>query len=267
MIVENKRSYGIEPDSGILNFFLFLFLLFTSNLSLAQDTEEIDVSKPTNLYTQFQSTLEWQDQKNANLYGYRGIFSLASPDQNHLGVLEIPLLYHDQTKKFGLGDIRMRYFGILYKDYSKLFGVFAPSVDVFIPAGKFENGLGSSSWTISPGLAAGLIFSPSFQTFPIVSYLLTTKPGTEMIPEDQKKTRNGLTFQSITVFKFTSWSLWVTPIYILPDLGDSSLKNQFVMEIRPSTQAINGKFQLAVFYRRNFETKASTLRAALVLFL
>jgi hypothetical protein len=246
-----------------------LVFLFAVAPTWAQEEEEkkVDVSKPTNLYTQFQNTLEWQDRKNANLFGYRAIFSLASKDQNHLGVAEIPLLYNDGTKKFGMGDIRLRYFGIAYRDHSKLFGVFAPSVDLFIPTGNFENGLGSSSWVISPGLAAGLIFSPSFQTFPIVSYLLTTKPGTNSIPEDQKKTRHGLTFQSITVINFSNWFFWVTPIYVIPDLGDNSLKNQFILELRPSTRAINGKYQFAIFFRQNFESNATTLRAAFTLFL
>jgi hypothetical protein len=250
------------------------FLACIPSVIWAQDNEQekdIDPSKPTNLYTQFQNTAEYQrndDGTMPQLFGYRGILSLATANQRHLGVAEIPALYNNRTEKLGLGDSRLRYFGIVYKDYSKLFGVLAPSIDLFVPSGSFENGLGSSSWSVAPGLAGGLIISPSFQTFPIVSYLFRSKPSTDQIPAAQKQVRHGLTFQAITVIKpAENWFLWITPIYIIPDLGDSSLKNQFVLEVRPSTATIAGKFQLAVFYRRNFETKANTVRAALTIFL
>ncbi len=265
------RDMQLKNRGGMLVFTIFLlFLFFAARTSWAQEKEEMDISKPTNLYTQYQNTLEYgfnDDNSLGKTIGYRGIFNLASADQNHLVGIEVPMLYNTQSGKFGVGDMRVRYFGIVYKDYSKLFGAFAPSIDLFIPTGSFDNGLGSSSWRISPGVAGGLIFSPSFQTFPILSYLLTTKPGTDKIPEDQKKTRHGLTLQSITVINFESWFLWLTPIYVIPDLGDSSIKNQFILEVRPSTRAINGKFQLAVFYRRNFEAKANTVRAIINLFL
>ncbi len=282
--MQNNKEYGYSTLSRkhggfwTISLILLLFVQLFPAAARAQEkekvkgaveemVEEVDASKPTNLYTQWQNTLEWQDLNNANVFGYRALFSLASADQNHLAVVEVPLLYHDGTNKFGFGDIRLRYFGIVYKDYSKLFGAFAPSIDLFIPTGNFDNGLGSSSWRISPGLAVGLIFSQTFQTFPIVSYLLTTKPSAASIPDEQKKTRHGLTLQSITVFNFDSWFFWVTPIYVMPDLSDGSIKNQFILELRPSTRVIDGKYQFAIFYRGNFETEVNTWRLAFNLFL
>ena len=259
-----------------------LFLLAASSALGQNSGETPDVSKPTNLYSLFQNSGEWIDRGETNLFGYRASFAFATRDQNNLLLAEVPLLYNDGTSKFGLGDIRLRYFGILYKDYTKLFGAFAPSVDLFMPTGRAKNGLGSDRWTISPGVATGLIFNKRFQTFPIFSYVYTSAPQSEggtgdfvsnnsslslaqLAVAGDDDANHGISVQSITVLNFTSWFLWVTPIYVVPDIGKHSLNNQFILEVRPST-TIGGKYQIGAFYRRNFETKVNTLRFFLALF-
>lgn len=242
------------------------FLLFDAGLR-AQE-KEIDASKPTNLYTQLSNSAEWSRTKDgANLYGYRGSISLASANQRHLLMGELPLLYNDKTSKFGLSDIRLRYFGITHLDYSKKFGgVWAGSVDLIAPTGKFEDGLGTGSWVIAPGIVGGLILSKTFQSFPIVSYQFISKSSSDLIPEAQKKARHGLTFQAITVLNFNSWFLWLTPIYVIPDLGDSSQKNRFIIELNPSLNPV-GNVKPSAFYRYDFQNKSHQLRASVIIYI
>jgi len=240
-------------------------------VSAQAQEQKIDASKPTNLYTQLNNAVEFaRNAAGNNLYGYRASFQLASADQHHLAFAEIPLLYNDRTKKFGLSDIRIRYFGITHKDYTKTFGgVWAGSVDMFIPTGNFENGLGTSRWIIAPGLVTGFIFSKQFQMFPIVSYQFISKPTAKGIPDSLKKVRHGMTFQAITVLNFGTWFAWVTPLYVIPDLSDSSQKKRFIIEVIPSINAIGDKFKFrpSAFFRYDFQNKAYQARLALVLYL
>lgn len=242
-------------------------ILLNSNMTRAQE-KEIDASKPTNLYTQLTNSAEWtRTKEGTNLYGYRAGLSLASTNQRHLVMGEIPLLYNDKTEKFGLSDIRVRYFGITHLDYTKKFGgVWGGSVDLFVPTGKFEDGLGSSSWVVAPGIVGALMLSKSFQAFPIVSYQMITKPTSDLIPAAQKKVRHGLTFQAVAVLNFNSWFLWMTPIYVVPDLGDSSQKNRFIIELNPSLNPV-GKLKPSAFYRYDFENESHQLRASVVVYL
>ena len=251
-----------------------LVLIFSVIMVLslqAQNNQKIDASKPTNLYTQWNNAVEFAKNVNGNyLYGYRASFQLATADQHHLGYVEVPLLYNDKTSKFGLSDIRIRYFGLTHKDYSKTFGgVWAGSVDLFIPTGNYDDGLGTSSWIVAPGIVAGLIFSKKFQSFPIISYQYISKPTTKKIPDNLKKERHGMTLQAITVINFDTWFIWVTPIYVIPDLRDRSQKNRFIIELIPATNVIgkigDKKFRLNLYLRYDFQNESYQSRASLII--
>ncbi len=272
MVISRRKlrtvRFSFFPGEPLVYVF-FVLMMLAAQVTLAQEEEkEIDASKPTNFYTQLSNSLEWSKNVNdVNLYGYRANISIASADQHHLIFGEVPLLYNDITKKFGFSDIRLRYFGLTHKDYSKQFGgVWGGSVDIFFPTGNFEDGLGTSSWIIAPGIVTGLIFSKSFQSFPIVSYQYISKPTTDLLADSLKTTRHGMTFQAITVLNFGNWFLWVTPIYVIPDLSDSSQKNRFIIELTPSINPI-GSIRPAAFLRYDFQNKSYQARLSLVVYL
>jgi hypothetical protein len=74
------------------------------------EAQEVDASKTTNFYTQLSNNLEYNARENGgDLFGYRAEFIYA-PGERHLILGELPLLYNTETKSFGLGDIRGRYF-------------------------------------------------------------------------------------------------------------------------------------------------------------
>ncbi len=248
-----------------------LVLLLAGNSPVWSQEKKIDASKPTNLYTQWNNAIEFaKNAQGNNLYGYRASFQIASADQHHLAFVEIPFLYNERTSKFGLSDLRIRYFGITHKDYSKMFGgVWAGSVDIFAPTGNFDNGLGTSRWIIAPGLVTGLIFSKKFQSFPIISYQYMSKPTASSIPEANKKVRHGMTLQAITVLNFTSWFIWLTPIYVIPDLSDRSLKDRFILELVPSLPAIGEKFKFrpSAYLRYDFRNESYQARLSLIVYL
>lgn len=249
---------------NITQLIIVLFLLITGNIIHAQD-QEIDTSKPTNFYSFLDNTLEYANQPNQNVYGYRGNFTLA-PSEAHLVLAEIPLLYNDRTSKFGLGDIRARYFFLPYKNYDKFFGAFGPSIDVFVPTGSFDDGLGSSSWVISPGITIGLMAADWIQFFPIVSYQYVSKPTTDKIPEAQKQDRNGISFQVITPVVFSEkFFIQLTPVYLINDFSDSN-QNRFAQELF-GAYTLQEKLQLTGFFRGDFEDEKYTFRLGLTVFL
>ena len=116
---------------------IILFVcLISASVSFAQteDTVEIDPSKPTNLYTQINTLGELNAYDGFNTYGTRINFQYAfNPD--NLVLAEVPLLYNDASSKFGLSDIRVRYFRAVKRNISKSIIAIAPFADITIPTG------------------------------------------------------------------------------------------------------------------------------------
>ena len=228
-------------------------------------SQDLDTSKPTNLYSFLENNLEYTVQDSVtNVYGYRGTINYA-PAASVLIVGEVPILYNDQTEDGGLGDVRARAFWIAYKDYSQFFGAFGPSLDVFAPTGSFEDGLGSSRWTISPGVTVGLMLADWIQAFPILSYQYVSKSTSELVPDVIDEDRNGLTIQSITPIVFSpKFFMQVTPIYSIPNFSDSS-ESGFQLEVN-GVYAFAAKLQASAFLRRDFKQDVTVARVSLSIF-
>ncbi|WP_420582746.1 hypothetical protein [Reichenbachiella sp.] len=246
--------------------FYICSLLILASFTVSAQDEEIDASKPTNFYTFLDNTLEYQEINGGNLFGYRGNITWA-PSSEHLILGEIPLLHNSVTDKFGIGNIRARYFYLPYKNYDKFFGAFGPSVDVFAPTGSFEDGLGDSRWTISPGITVGLMAADWIQFFPIVSYQYSSKPvndAAKMAIGDFSTT--GFTFQVITPLVFSdNFFIQVTPIWANTKTNGVTTDG-FVQEIFGAYTLANG-MQLTGFYKRDFDNSLNTFRAGLTIFL
>lgn len=227
--------------------------------------QEIDASKPTNFYPTLDNSLEYNKRDaGGNLMGYRAQL-VYPPSDKHLFLFEAPLLYNDGTEKFGVGDLRARYFFLPYKNYDSFLGAFGPSIDVFAPTGSYENGLGSSAWSFSPGVTVGLMFADWIQAFPIVSYVYASKPTTDLIPEDQKKDTHGLSVQAIIPVVFTEkFFAQITPVYSLSDFTDAKL-DRYTQEVLLA-YAVTPTLQTTVFWRGNFKDKDHTFRAGLTIF-
>jgi len=176
----NKQQLNtITIQSNLMkkvNSILVFIGLIASLSAFGQQEKVIDASKPTNFYNSVNHAFEYTSRPDGgNLLGYRANLVLA-PSEKNLILGEIPVLYNTETKNFGLGDIRARYFYLPYKNYSKFFGAFGPSIDIIAPTGNLANGIGTGRWTVAPGIAMGLMFSEAIQVFPILSYQHMSKP-------------------------------------------------------------------------------------------
>ena len=210
----------------------------------------MDTSKPTNFYSFLDNTLEYASHESHNIFGYRGKVTLALSEA-HMLLAEVPLLYNDRTEKFGMGDFRVRYFWLPYKNYDKLVGAFGPSLDVFAPTGKLEDGLGSGRWIISPGVTVGLMAADWIQFFPILSYQYIGKSVTYNAPVGDKAT-NGVTFQVITSLVFSEkFFMQLTPLLKFNEFNDER-QDRFEQQVFAS-YTLNSKMQLTGFYSGAFE--------------
>ena len=169
---------------------------------------EIDASKPTNLYTQVNTNLEYKYRDNEkNIYGMRFKVQYAFNPDNLLFV-EVPLLYNESNREFGLSDIRVRYFNVVKRNITKRFIAIAPFADVSVPTGNYNKGLGTSSWSLSAGVVFGYLITDKISIFPGVGYVYVTKPtgyeGKEM---------NGVNFQTNLSISFSKKVfLFINPI-------------------------------------------------------
>ncbi|MBT8182806.1 MAG: hypothetical protein KJO53_14595 [Eudoraea sp.] len=257
-----------------INKLIQLFFLLVASVIYAQDDpivttsnddeEKIDASKPTNFYSFIDNTLEYSSQPNQNVMGYRGKLTLA-PSEANLVLIEVPLLYNDRTSKFGLGDLRARYFFMPYKNYDRFVGAFGPSIDIFAPTGSFENGLGSGRWVISPGITVGLMVADWIQLFPILSYKYASKPVFDNPPASIDEASNGLSFQIITPIIFSeSFFVQLTPVFNLNDFRFAN-EDRFVQEVF-AAYSLKPTMQLTGFYSGNFEDKIHTFSLGLTVF-
>ncbi|WP_136479805.1 transporter [Cognatitamlana onchidii] len=249
---------------NLKNLIVLPLLLLMSLVTFAQEEDSIDASKPTNFYSFVDNTLEYSSQENQNVMGYRGKLTLA-PSAEHLVLFEAPLLYNDRTEKFGLGDLRARYFWLPYKNYDKTIGAFGPSIDVFAPTGSFENGLGSGRWIVSPGVTVGIMAADWIQFFPIASYQYASKPVYDNpIPAADMAT-HGLSFQVITPIVFSEkFFVQLTPVFKMNNFNDE--RNDRFEQEAFAAYSLNPKMQLTAFYSGKFEDKNHTVSAGLSVF-
>jgi hypothetical protein len=218
-----------------------------------QEAPRIDASKPTNFYSYLNNSLEFiSREKSGNLIGYRANITF-SPSERHLILGEVPFQYNIQTEKFGLGDVRARYFYLPYKNYEKFVGAFGPSVDVIAPTGVATNGIGTGRWIIAPGLATAFMFSESFQVFPVLSYQYMSKP----VYTDTLAVNNpihGITLQFIGVIAFSEKAfITITPIFnqhYVNGHGEFSYIQEF-----SAGYMISPKGQLSAYFKGDFKDK------------
>ncbi|WP_310380106.1 hypothetical protein [Flavobacterium sp.] len=248
---------------------LILISLFSIGINAQESTEtkkEIDPSNPTNLYTQLNGSLEYQDGKNANLFGLRVNVQYAfNPD--NLMLVELPFLYNDATSKTGIGDMRVRYFHVAKKGITKSFIAIVPFVDVSIPIGSYENGLGTSSWSLAGGVVGGFIVSPKLSLFPGISYVHITKQNTDIIPEAFKYSSNGIGLQFNASYKFSKNTFMFinpTPTFLSTN---GTWKTFWSGDLNLNHIVTPNKFKVNAGWSPNFTTELHIFKIGATLFI
>lgn len=250
-------------------FILSLTSLLTFSLKAQEQketTKDIDPSNPTNLYTQVNGSLEYQDGKTANLYGVRANVQYAfNPD--NLMLVELPLLHNDLTDKTGIGDMRVRYFHVAKKGITKSFIAIVPFVDVSIPLGNYENGLGTSSWSLAGGVVGGFVVSPKLSLFPGISYVHITKQTTDVIPEALKFSSDGIGLQFNASYKFSkSTFMFINPTpTFLNTNGD--WKTFWSGELNLNHIVTPNKFKVNAGWSPNFTTELHIFRIGATIYI
>lgn len=216
--------------------------------------EKIDNSKPTNLYQRLNAVAEFSD---GGTYGTRLIFN-GVPKDNILYSIELPLLYKEDAEgkngKFGVGNLRARFFHVTHKNYEKTFGAFGYSVDVFVPG---QEGIGDNNLMISPGVLVGIIATERVQFFPIVSYQYRADITNGAVS-------HGASFQVITPVKFNDKSFMrFTPIWQLPDFRNGNITTAFETQFN---YFVSPKVQLQLFHMGH-EKYGNTFRIGTTIFL
>ncbi len=227
---------------------IFIALLFFEN-ALAQKTE-VDASKPTNLYTQLNTVFEYQKRKiDGDVYGARFNMQFSFNPDNLL-LMELPLLYNSQTEKFGLSDMRLRYFYAAKRNLSKTFIAIAPYADITLPTGRFSEGLGSSSWALSGGLVVGMVLTQKIALFPGVGYVHITKPKDYI-----GQSKNGVNIQTNMSVKFNERVfMFINPIVTILDNTLWSGEFNFNYMAKPN------KLKLNIGYYPSFTQDIHTIR-------
>jgi hypothetical protein len=251
-------------------FIICTTVLLASETLFAQDTaaiqKEVDPTKPTNLYTQVNTNLQYQSGKTQNLYGLSTNVQYAFNPDNLL-LVEVPFLYNDRTSKFGLADMRVRYFSVVKRNISKSFIAIAPFADISLPTGSYKNGLGSSSWSLAGGVVFGFVASKKLALFPGISYVHITKPSTDLIPPALKFSTNGIGLQFNASYKFSKKTFMFinpTPAFLNTN---GEWKSFWSGDLNLNRMIKPGKFKMNIGWSPNFTAKVHTLKLGATFFL
>ncbi|MCH2195014.1 hypothetical protein [Kordia sp.] len=238
-------------------FFTLIFCVLEVNAQEGNTEQTVDASKPTNLYTQVNGQFEYQSRKNnPDIYGTRFNVQYAFNPDNLL-LVEVPFLYNEGTKNFGLSDIRVRYFYAAKRNISKRLIAIAPYADITIPTGSFNNGLSGDVWSMSAGLVLGYVLTPKIAMFPGVGYVHVTKPS-----NFNGTSQNGINFQTNLSISFTQRAfLFVNPIVTFLSNTTWSGEFNFNYMVTPN------KFKVNAGYFPIFSNDIHTFRLGLTLFL
>ncbi|HLO80860.1 MAG TPA: hypothetical protein VK166_07880 [Chitinophagaceae bacterium] len=250
---------------------LILVMIMGPNFLFAQDTtkaavQDIDPSKPTNLYTQINANLEYQAGKNQNLFGLRTNVQYAfNPD--NLVLVELPFLYNDRTSKFGVGDMRIRYFNAIKRNISPSFIAIAPFADITVPIGSYEDGIGSSVWSLAGGVVFGFIATKKLSLFPGISYVHITKPSSDIIPENLKSTSDGIGLQFNASYSFNKTTfLFINPTPSFLNTN-GNWRSIWSGELNLNKIVIPNKLKVNAFWGPNFTNDIHVFRMGATFFL
>ncbi|KXX68073.1 hypothetical protein [Flammeovirga sp. SJP92] len=237
----------------------FIVIALIGHSAFGQE-EPIDASKPTNFYSQVD--VQFESAPAQNQYGLRNSFIIA-PSEKHLILGELPILTNTQTNETGIGDVRLRYFYLPYKNYDKLVGAFGPSVDIYSPTGNVDKGLGSGRWVVAPGLTLGVMAFERIQFFPIISYQYMSEKAGQLNENGENNAMHGMTFQVITpIIINQKMYMQVTPIVQLPDFRYST--TNLACEVLVA-YSLKEKLQLSGFYKAD-QSYGQTFRIGTTIF-
>jgi opacity protein-like surface antigen len=238
---------------------ILLITLFITSFGFAQEeeTQSVDASKPTNLYTQVNGAFEYQSHKNSSdLYGTRFNVQYAFNPDNLL-LVEVPFLYNEGTEKFGLSDMRFRYFHAAKRNITQRFIAIAPYADITAPTGSVNHGLGADVWSLAGGVVFGYVLTPKIALFPGVGYVHVTDSDKSGI-----ESQNGVNFQTNMSINFTPRAfLFVNPIVTVLD------RTLWTGELNFNYMVKQNKLKANIGYYPDFTNDIHTFRAGATIFL
>ncbi len=163
--------------------------------------------------------------------------------------------------------MRIRYFNAIKRNITKSFIAIAPLADISLPTGSFRDGLGNSNWSLAGGVVLGFVVSKKLFLFPGINYVHLTKPGTNLIPEENKFTSNGVGFQfnaSYVINKQTF--LFINPIPTFTNTN-GSWKSIWAAEFNLNRIIKPNKFKMNASWNPNFTNNINVFRLGGTFFL
>lgn len=157
---------------------ILVLLLATCILeSNAQEKKDFNPADPTQAATSLVLMPEFDKSDEYKAYGTRLTFDRDWAEGKYSINVEIPYAkvdFNDGGSETGLADIRTRIFIKIYeKEDAKLQNMIF-NLDVFLPTGNAEEGFGSGTFMLVPGIIFNFPVSERFSIFPNPRFQFTT---------------------------------------------------------------------------------------------
>lgn len=227
--------------------------IFTALHSNAQDV--YNLSQPDVLISKIGYNQKAAVKQSINSISGEGFMQYALNNSNAISTY-IPWLYNMHTNSWGVSDLRIRYVSVIKRDISPGFLALQCGMQVTIPSGSKELGLGSGRLLFQPFVTGILRFSQRISFMPTVSYIHYTsnEPKTQDVYSTQ-----GLTLSPNLYYRLND------KVFLSAGAGISYLSSRISNTISYSGNCalsyVVKKWQLTAGCSANFINKSSVLSA------
>ena len=210
----------------LLTVFISVILVTAVN---ADEPKSFNPADVTEAASHMETIPEYDKLENGDAYLVRLLYDLDWAEGKYSVSGELPvgkIKMDDGSESSGIGDIRTRFFWKFYDAPKSRLANMVFNLDVFLPTGDSDEGLGQGTFVISPGVIFALPINNRFTIYPNPKYKFSTSktegrssafpPGKTPIPgRDEEEFINAFQFEVPFVYEFPDYNAWVfvAPIY------------------------------------------------------
>ncbi len=188
--------------------------------------DETNPTDPTNIQFQITTGLEWtnldDDLGDTYTFNVDSWIPLSKQDLFSVDVNLSMSNIQGEPTFVGLGDTRIRYFHLIPVQNAGILQAVAPSLDMFIPTGDENKGLGGGSWIIAPNVIFALKFNDNITAYPLIRFVQSfSAVEAQFVPDlgipteggkNKETDVTGINIELPTTFQFAeAWWFTVSP--------------------------------------------------------
>jgi hypothetical protein len=244
-----------------MNKFAVLLSLVLGTVVYAEESKTYNPADVTEAASHIELMPEYNKLTDGDANLVRLVYDLdwANGKYSVTGELPVGQLNLDSgTEETGIGDIRTRFFWKFYDSPNSRLENMVFNLDVFLPTGDSDKGLGQGTFVIVPSVIFAFPINENFTIYPIPKYKFSTgktegsasafPPGKSPIPgRESEEFINAFEIEMSFVYEFKNHSAWMflAPIYQV-DFEPEPDEDNYELTLRGQVGKMFGRWGLGL---------------------